>query len=701
MNGIALSELEAAIATPSHRPKSGARLVIAPKPDPFAAPTLDLDTSNCTDPLAVEVVFVQASAAVGKSIMAAHLSSSQQIALLDLAQVPVSTHSLIGLIQSDFSGVGNPVDSFHAGTLPLIIDALDEGRLLSGEHGFEGFIETTGELLLSDRNVIDRPKIVFFGRHESTDLAKFALEISGAGITTCSVEVGFFGKDAARNLIHAYARSSAKPGAAYEHHPGPVNELLTAYFDAIEAALELHHGTLWTDERGKAFAGYAPVLAALGSLLAEMDDFNVITNRLESRQKQEAWGVIETVLDAILERERDKLCDKLAQRIAAPVPIEAYDAQEQLTFLTRFMHRETLSSSGRVHIPSADHATYMSMVEQYLPEHPFIRHGKIENAVLGSLVLSHAVSHDLLGSVELHELESLSRQPFLWRSMRQDVTTRDSLIDGRYVGCILNSFWNDPVTKDPRVAIRVISDDGSANVSVTRHTEADLVFNITLPLILYGYMQDCDVDVLDTVTLKGQAPRDGTSTFYMNGTVIIICDAIEVTADSIRMDGKVWLEAEQVVSPSSLNIYLKKGTEVGWGGVVGKQFPWNNFPSTLTAPYPSDDDDVLTSLLKECRARLPDGPLILRADFTPTQNEARTGMRWANRKFPVAFPRIMELLIEHNLASTEPVGASGSDPKIRVRLDITWEELCNAVLNPAIAPKLQDFLTEAGRVINE
>ena len=408
MEEIDYDQLAAAITQPHHRPSDNARLILAETPVPFVAPTLRYSDVAEAGRFSVEVLFVEASAAVGKSTMARYLSASLMVPLLDLAEVPVSTGSLKSLI-SDLSGEGDPVNAFHAGQVPIIIDALDEGRLLSSETGFEHFLQTTGELLLQDRSVTTHPKLIIFGRHDSIEDAAFWLSVTGEEIRANTVEVGFFHEKAARELIDAYARLDASPDALYRRHPGPVNELVDAYFTAIEDALGLPKGQLWIDEQGLEFAGYAPVLAALGVLLAEMDNFSEVVTRLKSHGRREAWSVIETVLEEILKRERQKLCDKLSQQINSVVPEEAYDAREQLTFLTHRLHDRPLDPSTRVGLSASDQAKYFAMVKQNLGDHPFVRQGRPTNAVLGSLVLAHAVIHDLLGDANTRLIADLSR----------------------------------------------------------------------------------------------------------------------------------------------------------------------------------------------------------------------------------------------------------------------------------------------------
>ena len=259
-------EFDELLAALPKRPRSlslGQRLVIPEAPNPFVAPTFSLLQSETTNPLQVEVVFIKASAAVGKSTIANHLSNILRLPLLDLSKVPVSTGSLKALLL-DVKGAGNSINSFHSGKLPVIIDALDEGRLLSGEQGLESFLETTGEFLNEDRKVNDRPKLIFFGRYDLTEIAELWLDLAGNNLTTCKMEVAFFGENSAWKLINAYANSTAKQNSAYRHHPEPVRKLIKTYFDAIQFALGIELDALWSTDQGKAFAGYAPGIGGDG-----------------------------------------------------------------------------------------------------------------------------------------------------------------------------------------------------------------------------------------------------------------------------------------------------------------------------------------------------------------------------------------------------------------------------------------------------
>lgn len=158
---ITFAELASKIGSPTFSLTPTARLRIPTHLEVFVPPDLRVVDGDAAA-LAAEVIFVEASAAVGKTTMAKALSAGTGAPLLDLAEVPVSTQSLLGLLQSDFSGAGSPIEGFHRGEIPVIVDALDEGRLLSGEQGFELFLETTGQLLHASRVEPALPKLVCF-----------------------------------------------------------------------------------------------------------------------------------------------------------------------------------------------------------------------------------------------------------------------------------------------------------------------------------------------------------------------------------------------------------------------------------------------------------------------------------------------------------------------------------------------------------
>ena len=420
MSEIALNVLVNVLSRPVHFPRVGrtGHLFIAEPPRPFVAPRLDVPRQ---DPSIIqkEIIFIEASAAVGKSTLARQVSATLKAPILDLAKVPVSAGSLRTLLtELEGADKSDPVAAFHEGKIPVIIDALDEGRLLSNETGIESFLVSTAELLLSNRSVTSRPKLVFFARFESIELAQQRIELRTPEITHATAKVGFFDKEGAWQLIQAYAATAAKPGSQYQQNPEAARDLIAAYFDAVETALGLAAGELWQNEQGRVLGGYAPVLAAVGSILAEVDNFITVANNLKSCGGREAWGVIEAVLYEILRREQAKLREQLSAQCESALPDRVYDSEEQMALLAQYVESKPLEGAGGVELPPADMEKYNDMVRTYLPHHPFIRRHEFGNAVLGSTAVERAAYHGR--SISQYRLISLSRQ---WR---QSAPTRRS-----------------------------------------------------------------------------------------------------------------------------------------------------------------------------------------------------------------------------------------------------------------------------------
>lgn len=684
MEDLTFAAIADAISRPGHRP-TGHRLAVAEMPEPFVAPTfkrLDGQAGGLA-----EVVFIRASAAVGKTTIARALSATRQVPVLDMAKVPVSTGSLKALLMDLKNGQG-PAEAFHRGALPVIVDALDEGRMLSNENGFFSFLETAAELLLENRSEVSRTKLILFGRPEAIQYAQL---LFSEDITQSVLEVGFFEQDGARALIRAYADKAAKKDSPYFTHKEPSERLVSAYFDRIEAALGLASGELWANERGRGFAGYAPVLAAIGSLLPKIENFADAINRLNQSGTRDAWGVIESVLGEIITRERAKLADQLANQISASLPDEAYDAEEQLSLLLQYIQRQPLNGTGRVQLPPRDSAKYHELIQQWVPEHPFLRGMQFTNDVLASFVYVSAIVADRPLNDPREQLGGLSRQPFLWRSIAGKLSA-ESLIDGKYVGYILNSFWNDPLTESGSVALRPSAQDSAVIVTVATRGRHDVQFVALMPVALFGQIRDADIEVVGDLTFDGLGDSS-SSTFFLSGQVNITASAIHVSAAQIKISGKVWLDASVLASSGQISLSIGNDAEFGWGDAIKDRYPFNRHHSTLSSLHATSINNSLEDLLAECTKRFTTGgTLTLNADFSPPENDFYT--LWANRRFRREFPVLMSLLVKHGLAMSQPMSASGAAGKIRLRFETGWDVLTGAVTNPDKYPDYAAFSSE-------
>lgn len=669
---IDFREIEAAVSTPVFAPKVATdppSLFIPEAPLPFIRPKLhQLGTAAN---LTAEILLIQAPAAVGKSTLARHLSATRRVPLLNLAEVRVATGSLRGLVSELEGPTGmDAIQTFHAGRLPIVIDAIDEGKLLSGEGNIESFLESAGAFILSDRSVTNAPKLIIFGRSEAAEEAQILLELATKGdVTWSTLEVAFFGEAEAREVIDAYAKKDATGESQYLKNPGPAKELVTTYFGAIEKALGLGEGELWTIERGRRFAGYAPVLAAIGKLLAKVTDYGRVVALLRGMGPQDAWTVIETVLGEILDRERGQLCEKLAPQASAPLPEETFDRQEQLALLNQHVHGQTLTGTGRVVLPAQDRTRYEQMIANKLSDHPFVNQREFRDDVLGGLVLASAVANDLLRDTDMKRLASASWQPFLWRSFVSQLK-EGALLDGCYVGSLLSSFWSDPLTQNSNVAISSPEPD-VAEIRIASYCNRPVMFRAMVPIVLEGLAKDCKVDLSATLRLQGHALQASRPVFMVQGTTTLKCGTLDIATDAMTLHGQIWIEASAVTgSTERLNVTVKNGgTKIGWGGEVAKRYPWSQIRATLKPALNPDDRDTLTKLIDECCDRL-DGVLILQDDFRPVQDDP--GTRWFLDVFPDEFPKLIKALKTGGIVTATKMQSQGATQKVRVHFTKSW-----------------------------
>ena len=708
MDQIAISELEGAIfpAIASTSLPGDIDLHVAVSPEPYVAPTFRV-VEGC---FPAEVIFIKAPAAVGKSVTAQYLSAKRNAPLLNLAEVAVAAASFRGLL-TDWAISAE--DAFHKGQLPIIVDALDEGRLWSGENSFTAFLEGTVKFLTRSNRAIANPtKLILLGREESAEFSQLAVNMEDENVTTCTLQLDFFAQDEAFQLIGLYAEKELRRLCATEQisisdydrrstllSGRPMRDLKFAFFRAIESALGIEPDHLWDEERGRTFAGYAPVLASIGTLLAEVENPLLITNRLREAATPEAWDIIITVIQEILEREKKKLTNKLQGMEA--IPENAYDQHEQLAYLTQLLGgQERIVFTGRVKFNS-DHDTskYLDKVSQFSREHPFIRSGKMANEVLGSIALAYAVCE----GIDIHEdsylslLRELSDGPFLWRSVRRDMLSQgDPLIDGRLLGYLLRSYWNDPMemtTFGQPVKLREVG-DGSIDVRVGIEESNQTRFRVMPPVTIYGTMRDCDLEAHNLeLTMDGLIRKGGSrgSLLRFYGKNSILCKDLRYSAVSTEISGSLWLDALNVtIQAQQPKIRINDKSSYGWGTIVQSSDPWRQLTRpTLSDPYRENTEIV--ELFETCQRNLPNMIVLLENYSIP---EGDSALLWA-RRYGQAFSSFMRLLVTNGFVERTMMQSSERENKYRIsaRADTPWEELLAACeINANVRPVIRDLV---------
>ena len=402
---------------------------------------------------------------------------------------------------------------------------------------------------------------MLFGRSRVLDDAEILLE--GNGVTISRVDLAYFDREGAIELVQAYATdaTSGHHDYPFRKQPKAARTLIDAYFAAIASALGLSNDSLWDDAVGQAFVGYAPVLAALGQLLAYPHvNFRAVEGKLRKTGGVEAWTVLEEVANQIVDRERDQVHQIMSSRGVSAVPAAAYDREEQFAMLAQYAQTEPWGSSPRVALVATAASVYDEIVQERIPEHPFLRKGALQ-PVLGAMVLGYALAGGLILPKGAPLLRAFSDQPFLWRSFRPRLSaaTATVVIHGHQVGFVLNSLWNDPLPGAPHTVVRDLDDLSGATLLVDPGDNGVRSFEFMRPLELFAQLRDADIETDGVVVLEGVSSSDTAEseqgTFRFSGDVSLHADTLAVRAAHVLVDDAASLDARLVEQPASLALH--------------------------------------------------------------------------------------------------------------------------------------------------
>lgn len=341
--------------------------------------------------------------------------------------------------------------------------------------------------------------------------------------------------------------------------------------------------------------------------------------------------------------------------------------------------------TDRVALSGTDAETYFRMVGQHLPDHPFLQNGTLANDVLASIVLASALCRDLMPPGDLAPFQAQSRQPFLWRAV-QSITLADPhrALDGRYVGCVLNSMWNDPFANAYRTTVAQDPILPSQAVIRMEQPGGRWEFVATYPIEFYEQIRSTSCTVPGSVVLQGHRRQEESASFEIRGETVLRSRAVDVRANAVRIDGDVRISTEDLDQPPNVRLSLAVGARIWWGGAMTTTHPWNQHQATLS-PLDDAPPTKLEILLERLAHSLPRGaPLtVMRGSLRLTDDHR---ILWIKREYDTEkFAEMLRILIGAGLARTEPSGVSGPDPLEKVRFDLGWAEILDAVRDPESA----------------
>lgn len=555
---------------------------IASKQSPaFVEATLSL-RSEFSD-LAQSVWLIAAPGAVGKSTLAKEICAATNAVYLDLATAAtVAGNYLVGGLVK--AGLWAAWQAEHS---TLLVDALDEARLRVTQSSFEDFLADVANVA-GTRGV----PIVLLGRVGIVEEA-WAILNEKSGLNPPIFDIELFQPARAKTFVLAAIKRLAEAvdlttgKRAYPHLEGALTDHSSVYENAVISFV--NHLFSETSADGQQFAGYAPVLEAVATVIASETNPGKVDDAIESIFKGQ---VLSRVTSEVMVREAGKLSNQLAATVSGVNSVGLYDAKEQLSRLASLI-LGTGSPKLPSNLPQHAIAGYEEAVQSLLPQHPFLdsRTQKPAGAVFGACILAAALTGD---DMELARVAqrlasggSSKPNPFLLTFYKEALDGRD-VIPAEHVGLLYASL---EATAGAGESVRLNAEgDGTLEIemSLLRQNDKEEIYEFSTTAggeLRFGRRveginvdaEGVDIELGDGGQLELVAP-----VALRGSNLVLNCRELVVKPSHSKSDDQVvYLEATQVIADAGLRPpTVRPGAKLQVAWPDSKVYPWNPFASS-------------------------------------------------------------------------------------------------------------------------
>lgn len=532
--------------------------------------------------LSQSVWLIAAPGAVGKSTLAREICSATNAVYLDLATATtVAGNYLVGGLVK--SGLWN---AWQLNKTTLLVDALDEARLRVTQSSFEDFLADVANVA-GTRSV----PIVLLGRVGIVEEAWSILN-DKSGLNPPIFDIELFQPERAKIFVQAAierlskATDSITNNRTYPHLEAALAAHRSVYEEAARSLVD--HLTTETSSDGRQFAGYAPVLAAVATVVASESNPGKIDDAIESIFKGQVLG---RVTSEVMIREAGKLSTQLSATVSSVSSVGLYEAQEQLSRLASLILGAG-SPKLPVSLPQDAVAAYEEAVQSLLPQHPFLdsRTQKPAGAVFGACILAAALTGDDSDLARAAQRFAgggpNTPNPFLLTFYKQALNGR-GVIPAEHVGLLYASL---EATAGAGETLRLTAEgEGSLAVemSLLRQDDEEEVYEFSTvggSELRFGRRlggitvdaEDVDVELGDGGQLELVAPLA-----LKARNLVLNCSELVVKPDHSRSDDQVvYLEAAQALADASLRPpTVRSGVKLQVAWPESRVYPWNPFAS--------------------------------------------------------------------------------------------------------------------------
>lgn len=533
--------------------------------------------------LSQNVWLIAAPGAVGKSTLAKEICAATNAVYLDLATATtVAGNYLVGgLVKAGLWSAWQGEKS------TLLVDALDEARLRVTQSSFEDFLADVANVA-GTRGV----PIVLLGRINIVEEAWSILN-DKSGLNPPIFDIELFQPALAKTFVRVAIERLAKATDpktgkhSYPHLEGSLAAHHSVYERAASSLVD--HLTKETSADGRQFAGYAPVLEAVATVIASESNPAKIDDAIESIFRGQVLG---RVTSEVMIREAGKLSNQLAATVSNLDPAGLYGVDEQLSRLASLVLGAG-SPKMPANLPQHAVAAYEEAVQSLLPQHPFLdsRTQRPAGAVFGACILAGALAgadKDVARAAQRFASGGPNTpNPFLLTFYKQALDGQN-LIPAEHVGLLYASL---EATAGAGDVVRLTAEgEGSLSIEMsllpqsgdeqihefTTIAGSELRFGRRVGGITVD-AEDVDIELGDGGQLELVAP-----VALKARNLMLNCGELVVKADHPKADDQVvYLEAEQAIADAGLRPpTVRPGVKLQIAWPESRAYPWNPFAST-------------------------------------------------------------------------------------------------------------------------
>ncbi|WP_157767528.1 hypothetical protein [Actinosynnema pretiosum] len=439
------------------------------------------------------IVLITAPGAGGKSAAAKAIAHRLNAPLIDLAHQQVGSNTLTGLLPKVLGWKAAPgfISDLLSGKRSIVLDSLDEARLLAGRNNFFAFLQDLADFL---QEANPSGQVVILGRREAIEDAYLILDSS-----TVQASISYI-----HSLTHSQSAElinntldhkliSDKPYRVHREHPVPFADFRDRVFAELSEALGHTGGEpqkFWPQAGG--FLGYPPVLLALAERLAVENPQSErgITNFSAERPAAVTRGkLLRQVIEGILDRESEKVRPRIGKSLGlSPEKTKVlYGREEQTLRILRVILDGKFEVIYPAVLDADERMIYEEQIESFVNDHPFLIGKKFSNAVFEDYVRAFIVTSETVAVADVTKEQLLSQcspeGPFYAHflfdlcptegadSLQTALIPDESLVDGIIRSHRLAASGNSPIAyysngKGPAfLSLADIAEDGPLDMS--------------------------------------------------------------------------------------------------------------------------------------------------------------------------------------------------------------------------------------------